>query len=155
MSGTRFAVLLRRHQPERSIRSIEASAGLPESSLCAWLDEAVEPRPPELVPVETMSRIAAATGAPLAAVSRALTGTWFDFNGWQWNHFRAGDEVVVFGEQDPETGACQVRRGRVTAVDPLDTIDVRFDDGSFYQRQPEAEGRISHLGGGCRCSTPL
>lgn len=155
MSETRVAVLLERHQPGRPVRAIEASAGLPVASLGAWLDQAADPRPQALVPPETMSRIAAATGASMAAVSRAFTGTWFDFNGWQWNHFEAGDEVVVFGAADPGTGTCQVRRGTVIAVDPLDTIEVRFDDGSYYCRQPEAEGRISHLGGGCRCSTPL
>ena len=63
--------------------------------------------------------------------------------------------LIVFGAPDPETGARRVQRGTVTAVDPLGAIDVVLDDGTEHRRNPDAEGQISHLSGGCRCSTPL
>jgi hypothetical protein len=63
--------------------------------------------------------------------------------------------VIVFGAADPNTGSRRVRRGTVTAVDPLGTIDVLLDNGTEHRENPDIEGQISHLSGGCRCSTPL
>jgi hypothetical protein len=102
-----------------------------------------------------MHRVAAAIGATPSVVSGAFTGTWYDFNGWEWSHFRPRDRVIVFSAADPDTGSRWVRRGTVTAVDPLGTIDVLLDDGTKHRENPDTEGQISHLSGGCRCSTPL
>ena len=155
MITTRVAVLLERYQPGRPLSSIEASAGLPAASLTGWVDQTAPARPATPVSVDTMHRVAAAIGATPSVVSRAFTGTWYDFNGWEWSHFQPRDRVIVFGAPDPETGARQVRRGTITAVDPLGAIDVLLDDGTEYRRNPDAEDQISHLSGGCRCSTPL
>ncbi|MEC3979304.1 hypothetical protein [Amycolatopsis sp. H20-H5] len=150
---TRVAVLLDRHQPGRSVRSIAASAGLPAASLDSWLDAGSPTHPAALVSVDTMCRVAAATGVALAVVSRAFTGTWFDLNGWQWNHFQPGDRVVVFSAPDPETRTRTATYGTVSAVDPLDVIEVDLDDGTRYLRNPESDGQICHVSGGCHCVT--
>lgn len=63
--------------------------------------------------------------------------------------------MIVFDAPDPETETRRVRRGTVTAVDPLGTIDVLLDDGTEHHRNSNTEDQISHLTGGCRCSTPL
>lgn len=150
MERTRVAVLLDRHQPGRSPRSIAASASLP--SLGDWLRPGE--RPAELIPPEAMIRVAMTLDLPVSMVSRAFTGTWYDLNGWEWNHFHRGDRVVVFSAPDPATGARRATRGTVRDVDPLDIIEVEFDDGTRYSRIPETEGMICHASGGCRCSLP-
>jgi hypothetical protein len=150
MTTTRVAVLLERYQPGRPLSAIEVSAGLPAASLTGWVDRTATAQPAAPVLVDTMRRVAAAIGATPSVVSRAFTGTWYDFNGWEWSHFRPRDRVLVFGAPDPETASRRVRRGTVTAVDPLGTIDVLFDDGTEHRRDPETEGQISHLSGGCR-----
>ncbi|MGH3896811.1 MAG: hypothetical protein ACRDTA_00875 [Pseudonocardiaceae bacterium] len=155
MIATRVAVLLERYQPGRALSSIEASAGLPTASLTGWVDRTASARPAAPASVDTIRRVAAAIGATPSVVSRTFTGAWYDFNGWEWSHFRPSDRVIVFGASDPEIGTRRVRRGTVTAVDPLGTIDVLLDDGTEYRRNPDTEGQISHLTGGCRCSTPL
>ncbi|MFJ1758808.1 hypothetical protein ACIOD2_00745 [Amycolatopsis sp. NPDC088138] len=148
---TRVAVLLERYQPGRSVRSIAASAGVPVSGLHGWLDAGSADQPGALVSVDTMIRLAGATGADLSVVSRAFTGTWFDLNGWEWNHFHRGDRVIVFSEPDPESGTRRVRYGTVADVDPLDVIEVDLEDGTRYRRVPESEGRICHVTGSCPC----
>lgn len=155
MITTRVAVLLERYQPGRALSSIEASAGLPAASLTGWVDRTAPARPAAPVSVDTIHRVAATIGATPSVVFRVFTGTWYDFNGWEWSHFQPRDRVVVFGAPDPETGFRWVRRGTVTAVDPLGTIDVLLDDGTEHCGDPDTEGQISHLSGGCRCSTPL
>ncbi|MEV7551954.1 hypothetical protein AB0N89_20230 [Amycolatopsis sp. NPDC089917] len=152
---TRVAVLLERYQPGRSARSIAASAGIPPELLDLWLDVGTAEPPAEPVPVEVMTRVAAATGAELAVVSRAFTGTWFDVNGWVWNHFRTGDRVILFDAPDPRTQACEVRYGTVLDVDPLDIIEIGLEDGTRYTRTPESDGSIHHVAGGCSCVTPV
>lgn len=154
MTTTRVAVLLERYQPGRALSSIEASSGLPTASLTGWVDPTAPARPAAPVSLDTIRRIAAAIGATPSVVSCAFTGTWDDFNGWEQSHFRPGDRVIVFGAPDPETASRRVRRGTVTAVDPLGTINVLLDDGTEHHRKPDTEGQISHLSGGCRCSTP-
>jgi hypothetical protein len=155
MITTRVAVLLERYQPGRPLSSIEASAGLPAASLIGWVDQTAPARPAAPVSLDTVCRVAAAIGAPPSVVSRAFTGTWYDFNGWEWSHFRPRDRVIVFDAPASETGSRRVRRGTVTTVDPLGTIDVLLDDGTEHRGNPDTEGQISHLSGGCRCSTPL
>jgi hypothetical protein len=155
MITTRVAVLLERYQPGRALSSIEASAGLPAASLTEWVDQTATAHPATPMSVDTMRRVAAAIGATPSLVSRVFTGTWYDFTGWEWSHFRPRDRVIVFGTPDPKTASRRVRRGTVTAVDPRGTIDVLFDDGTEHRRDPDTEGQISHLTGGCRCSTPL
>jgi hypothetical protein len=155
MITTRVAVLLERYQPGRPLSSIEASAGLPATSLTGWVDQTATAQPAAPMSVDTMRCVAAAIGATPSVVSRAFTGAWYDFNGWEWSHFRPRDRVLVFGAPDPETASRRVRRGTVTVVDPLGTINVLLDDGTEHRRDPETEGQISHLSGGCRCSTPL
>ncbi|HKR50124.1 MAG TPA: hypothetical protein VJT72_11170 [Pseudonocardiaceae bacterium] len=155
MIATRVAVLLERYQPRRALISIEASAGLPVASLTGWVDQTASARPAAPVSVDTIRRVAAAIGAPQSVVSRAFTGTWYDFNGWEWSHFQPRDRVIVFDAPDAGTRARRVWRGTVTAVDPLGTIDVLLDDGAEHCWNPDTEGQISHLTGGCRCSTPL
>ena len=87
---------------------------------------------------------------------RAFTGTWFRWpNGWEWSHSRPRERVIVFSAPDAETGNRPVRRGMITTVDPLGTIDILLDDGTEHSSDPDTEGQISHLSGGCRCSTPL
>ena len=155
MITTRVAVLLQRYQPGRALSSIEASAGLRAASLTQWVDRTAAARPGAPVSADTVRRVATAIGATPSVVSGAFTGTWYDFNGWEWNHFRPRDRVIVFGAADPNTGSRRVRRGTVTAVDPLGTIDVLLDNGTEHRENPDIEGQISHLSGGCRCSTPL
>jgi hypothetical protein len=155
MTTTRVAVLLERYQPGRPLSSIEASAGLAAGSLTGWVEFTASARPLTPVSPDTIRRVAAALGATPAVVFHAFAGTWYDVNGWEWSHFRPQDRVIVFDAPDPETGARRVRRGTITAVDPLGAIDVLLDDGTEYHRDPDTEGQISHLGGGCRCSTPL
>ncbi|MGH3869173.1 MAG: hypothetical protein ACRDQ4_24275 [Pseudonocardiaceae bacterium] len=155
MITTRVAVLLERYQPGRPLSSIEASAGLPAASLTGWVNPTVPARPTAPVSVDAIRRVAEAIGAPPSVVSHAFTGTWYDLNGWEWSHFQPRDRVIVFGAPDPQTGHQRVQRGTVTAVDPLGTIDVLLDDGTEHRRNPDTEGQISHLSGGCRCSTPL
>ncbi|MGH3845344.1 MAG: hypothetical protein ACRDS0_28530 [Pseudonocardiaceae bacterium] len=148
-------MLLARYQPGRSLSSIEASAGLPAASLTRWVDHNAPARPAAPVSVDTMRRVAAAIGATPSVVSGAFTGTWYDFNGWEWNHFQPRDRVIVFGAPDSKTGSRRVRRGTVTAVDPLGKLDVLLDDVTKQRSNPDTEGLISHLSGGCRCNTPL
>jgi hypothetical protein len=155
MITTRVAVLLERYQPGRALSSIEASAGLSARSLTGWVDQAAPARPVAPVSVDTIHRVAAAIGATPSVVSCAFTGTWYDFNGWEWSHFRPRDRVIVFSAPDPKTGIRRVRRGTIITVDTLGTIDILLDDGTEHRRDPDTEGQISHLGGGCRCSTPL
>ena len=150
MITTRVAVFLQRYQPGRSLSWIEASTGLPAASLTQWVDRTAAARPGALVSADTVRCVAAAIGATPSVVSGAFTGTWYDFHGWEWSHFRPRDRVIVFGAADPETGSRRVQRGTVTAVDPLGTIDVLLDDGTEHRESPDTEGRISHLSGGCR-----
>ncbi|HEY3895796.1 MAG TPA: hypothetical protein VGL88_10565 [Pseudonocardiaceae bacterium] len=155
MTTTRVALLLERYQPGRPLSSIEASAGLPATSLTEWIDRTAPARPAALASVDTMRRIAAAIGATQSVVSGAFTGTWYDFNGGKWSHYQPRDRVLVFDAADPITGSRRVRRGTVTAVDPLGTIVILLDDGTEHHENPDTESQISHLSGGCRCSTPL
>jgi hypothetical protein len=155
MSGTRVAVLLERYQPGRPLSSIEASSGLPAASLTGWINPTAPARPALPASLEVIHRVAATIGATPSVVYRAFTGTWYDFNGWEWSHFQPRDRVIVFSAPDPKTGLRRVQRGTVTAVDPLGAIDVLLDDGTEYHSDPDAEDQISHLTGGCRCSTPL
>lgn len=85
MIATRVAMLLDRYQPGRALSSIEASAGLPAASLTGWVDRTASARPAAPVPVDTIRRLAAAIGVTPSVVSRAFTGTWYDFNGWEWS----------------------------------------------------------------------
>jgi hypothetical protein len=150
---TRVGVLLDRYQPGRSVRSIAGSAGLPTLALAEWLDTSA--RPAELVASDTMHGVAAAIGAPLSVVSRAFTGTWYDLNGWPWNHFSLGDRVLLLGPPDPVTGSRVGGYGTVTEVDPLDTLTIQGDDGTEHRRNPDSPGNVYHLMGGCGCSLPL
>ncbi|MFD9740550.1 hypothetical protein [Umezawaea sp. NPDC059074] len=151
MRPTRVAALLDLHQPGRSTRSIEASAGV--SRLARWLDSTAPDQPTEPAEVDLVCRVASAIDVPVSMVSRAFTGTWYDLNGWEWNHFRPGDRVVVFSAPDPLTTTRHATKGLVLAVDPLDVIYVQFDDGTKYSRMPETEGTIAHLSGDCHCVT--
>jgi hypothetical protein len=155
MIPTRVAVLLERYQPAQPLSSIEASAGLPAASLTGWVDHAAPARPATPVSVDTMHRVAAAIGATPSVVFHAFTGTWYDVNGWEWNHFRPRERVIVFGAPDPQTGSRRVQRGTITAIDPLGTINVLLDDGTEHRSNPDTESQISHLSNGCRCNTPL
>jgi hypothetical protein len=149
---TRICVLFERYQPGRSVRSIAGSAGVDASALAEWLGTSDPPS--ALVSVPAMHRIAGAIGAPLSVVSRAFTATWYDFNGWRWNHFRCGDRVLLLGPPDPASGTRVAGYGTVTEVDPLDTLTIQGDDGTETRRNPDSPGNIYHLLGGCACSLP-
>jgi hypothetical protein len=155
MTSTRVAVLLERYQPGRPLSSIEASSGLPAASLTGWIDSTGSARPTLPASPDLIHRVAATIGATPSVVYRAFTGTWYDVNGWEWNHFRPRDRVIVFSAPDPKTGMRRVQRGTITAVDPLGAIDVLLDNGTEHHSDPDAEEQISHLTGGCRCSTPF
>jgi hypothetical protein len=74
MITTRVAVLLERYQPGRPLSSIEASAGLPATSLTGWVDQTATAQLAAPMSVDTMRCVAAAIGATPSVVSRAFTG---------------------------------------------------------------------------------
>ncbi len=75
-------------------------------------------------------------------------------NGGRWDHFGAGDRVLVFGEPDPATGWSLVRRGAVTEVH-AESISVDFGAAGRSVFTVADRIRISHVAGSCLCVVAL
>ncbi|MFJ7213431.1 hypothetical protein [Amycolatopsis sp. NPDC098790] len=143
------AVLFATHRPGTSAASIADAADVPLHYLQAWLAPETAGRPAAPPARGTLVRIAAALGAELPAVDRAFTAAWSTLGGSCWNHFAAGDRVLVFGAPDPETGRSLVRRATVTATSG-DRVGVDFDAGGDAEYTPADGVRLSHANGSCR-----
>lgn len=145
------AALFESHRPGTPAASIADAADVPLRYLQAWLAPETAGRPASPPPHGTLVRLAAALGAELPAVHRAFTAT---LTGGYWSHFATGDQVLVFGEPDPETGRSLVRRGTVAAVAD-DRIGVDFGAGDEAEFTPADGVRLSHANGSCRSVVAL